>query len=382
MFARTDLLAKDVGVSSDRIRARLPRSGERLTLVDRLRVVRKRWRLLLRLAVSTSASFAIATYIFGHEQAFFAPVAAVIVLLAGVGLRQRMLFELILGVSVGVLVGELLILGIGRGVWQLALIVVITTITASFVGLKGVALTQAANSGVLLATVIPVVGAANPAVTRFIDALVGGLCAVAMILLLPRNPTRDIALEVRPLLADLHKVLQDVGRAMRTSDPALAHASLTRARGLQTQINTAMNTAANVREVAVMSPVRWRQRTEVERYSGMLSDVDNAIRDARVLARRVSTMMRLGEQPGDELTSAVEQLAHGIGLFQDGLANPAHQDAAEEALIESVRMAMEALTGDMTLNRAAVAAQIRSLAADMLFASGMTRDELDVRLRF
>ncbi|WP_162598790.1 FUSC family protein [Nocardioides gilvus] len=369
-------------MSADRFRAKLPNVSDRITVVDRLRVVRKRWRLLLRLAGATSASFAIATYIFGHEQAFFAPIAAVIVLLAGVGLRQRMLFELILGVAVGVLVGELLILGIGRGVWQLALIVVITTITASFAGLKGVALTQAANSGVLLATVIPVAGAANPAVTRFIDALVGGLCAVAMILLLPRNPTRDIALEVRPLLVDLQAVLRDVARAMRTSDPALAHASLTRARGLQNQINSAMNTAANVREVAVMSPVRWRQRPEVERYAGVLTDVDNAIRDARVLARRVSTMMRLGEQPGEQLTSAVEQLAHGIGVFQDGLAQPSERAHGEEALIESVRMAMEALTGEMTLNRAAVAAQIRSLAADMLFASGMTRDELDVRLRF
>lgn len=353
-----------------------------LTLKQRLVQVRKRWRLLLRLAVSTSASYAIATEIFGHQQAFFAPVAAVVVLLAGVGLRQRLLVELILGVSLGVLVGELLIMAIGRGVWQLALIVVITVIAATFAGFKGVALTQATNSGVLLAAVLPVAGGANPAVTRFIDALLGGFCALAMILLLPRNPTRDLDLEVRPLLSDLRGVLESVAGAMRTMDPAAAHAALTRARGLQDKITAAQTTAANVREVATMSPMRWSQRGEVARYASVLDDVDNAIRDARVLARRVSSMMRMGEEPGEELAHAVEELARGVGVFQDVLALPGERARAENQLVEAVRIAMAALTDEMTLNRAAVAAQIRSLAADVLFAGGMSRDELDVRLNF
>ena len=369
-------------MSADRSPRRLPTLGPRLTVSARLRVVRKRWRLLLRLAVATSGAFAIATYIFGHEQAFFAPVSAVIVLLAGVGLRQRLLFELIIGVSVGVLVGELLILSIGRGVWQLALVVVLTTIIATFAGLKGVALTQAANSGVLLATVVPVMGASNPALTRFIDAMVGGVCALATIMLLPRNPTRDIDLEVRPLLAELQSILAALAAAMRSGDEALAYDSLARARGLQAQVNGAMNTSANVREVATMSPMRWGQRGEVERYAGVLVDVDNAIRDARVLARRVASMIRLGELPGAELSLAVERLASGVGVFHDTLADPGERVKAQNELVESVRIAMEALTDEMTLNRAAVAAQIRSLAADVLYAGGMTRDELDIRLNF
>lgn len=353
-----------------------------LTLAERLGAVRKRWRQLLRLAVATSGAFAIATNIFGHEQAFFAPVAAVVVLLAGAGLRLRMLIELMLGVALGVLVGELLILVIGRGVWQLALIVVITVITATFLGFKGIALTQSTNSGVLLAAVIPVAGVANPAVTRFIDALVGGLCALAMVLLLPRHPTRDLDLQVRPLLTDLRRVLETLARAMRGMDPGLAYEALSRARGLQDQVNTAQTTAANVREVATMSPMRWSHREEVDRYTSVLQDVDNAIRDARVLARRAASMMRLGEEPGDRLATAVEELAEGVGVFQDVLALPGERARAENLLVDAVRIAMEALTDEMTLNRAAVAAQIRSLAADVLYAGGMTRDELDVRLRF
>jgi uncharacterized membrane protein YgaE (UPF0421/DUF939 family) len=372
----------DGGVSDVRWGLRIRALVPRMTLAERSRAVARRWRQLVRLAAATAGAFAISTHVLGHQQAFFAPIAAVIVLVAGVGLRQRMVLELVLGVAIGVLVGELLIVAIGRGVWQLALIVVITMAAAVFAGLKGVALTQAANSGVLLASVVPAAGASNPAVTRFLDALVGGLCGLAMVLLLPRHPTRDLTREVRPLLEELERILASLARAMRTGDPVLAEETLTTARGLQGRVDTALNTAANVAEVAAMSPVRWRQRSEVERYAGVLGDIDNAIRDARVLARRVTSMLRLGEDCSELMAASVEALAEGVRVFEVGLDRPDLYDAAQEQLVESVRLAVSALTDQMTLNRAAVAAQVRSLAADMLFASGMTRDELDVRLDF
>lgn len=353
-----------------------------MTVRQRWHEVARRWRLLVRLAAATSLAFALSTHVLGHQQAFFAPVAAVIVLLAGVGLRQRLLLELVLGVAVGVLVGEILILGIGRGAWQLALIVVLTTSSAVFAGLKGVSLTQAANSGVLLAAVVPAAGADNPAMTRFVDALVGGFCALAMIMLVPRNVTRDVEGQIRPLLDELEEVLGAVAGAVRANDPRAADAALARARGLQAQVSAALNTAANVQEVATMSPLRWRHRDEVARYASLLIDVDYAIRDARVLARRVATMIRLGEECGNPMAAAIEALARGVRLFEVDLGTPAQYAAAQEQLVDSVRGAVAAASADMTLNRAAVAAQVRSLAADVLLASGMTQAELDVRLDF
>ena len=354
----------------------------RLSFEERCRAVARKWRLLLRLAMASSLAFAFSTHVLHHQQAFFAPVAAVVVLLAGVGLRQRLMAELILGVAVGVLVGELLILAIGRGVWQLALVVALTTTSAVFAGLKGVSLTQAANSGVLLAAVVPAAGAANPAMTRFLDALVGGVCAMVMVLLVPRNATRDIDKEVRPLLSQLWRVLDGVAEALRVSDPGVAEATLARARSLQAQVNTALNTAENVREVATMSPVRWRQRSDVARYAAVLIDLDNAIRDARVLARRVSTTLRLGEDCGPGMDHAVEALSRGVREFDEALTHPDRMEQAQASLVESVRIAVESLQAGMTLNRAAVVAQVRSLAADMLQATGMSRDDLDVRLDF
>lgn len=364
-------------------RERLPRVPlPRLTVRERFGLVRGRWRTLLRLGVATAAAYAFSTHVLGHQQAFFAPVAAVIVLLAGAGMRGRLMVEVILGVAFGVLVGELLVLTIGRGPWQLALVVVLTTASSVFAGLKGVALTQATNSAVLLASVIPVAGSGNPAFTRFTDALVGGVCALAMTLLLPRNALRDIDHEVRPLLTQVEHVLESVARAMAERSAETADAALTTARGLQSQVNAALTTAGNVAEIASLSPWRWRQRSEVTRYGNVLADIDNAVRDARVLARRVATMLRIGELPDEHLTRSVAMLADGVHLYEGRLGPDADVEAARDQLIEAVHLAVTSQREKITLNSAAVASQVRSLAADVLLASGMTTHELDSRLNY
>lgn len=338
--------------------------------------------------MATAAAYAVSTGVLGHQQAFFAPVAAVIVIIAGAGQRARTLIELVVGVALGVLVGELLILLIGRGGWQIATVVALTVVAATLVGLKGLALTQAANSSVLLAAVVPAAGAGNPAVTRFLDAIVGGLCGLAMVLLLPRNPVRDIDTQVQRLLDRLADVLERTARALRTGDAGLAEAALVDARGAQSVMDDVSSTALLVVEIARMSPVRWRQRGDVARYIASVPDLDNALRDSRVLARRAGAMLRHGEPAPPGLADAVDQLAAAVRVFAHDVAIPAidpDADAfvrARPHLVDAARSAVTCLTGQMTLNSAAVAAQVRSLAADLLRATGLTRDDLDTLLDF
>lgn len=349
---------------------------------DRLLKVRKRWRLLTRLGFATAGAFFISTQLLGHSQAFFAPISAVIVIVAGAGVRARTLLELVLGVSVGVLVGELLILAIGRGTWQIALVVVLTVVISTLVGIKGLALTQAANSSVLLVAVVPAVNAGNPAVTRFVDALIGGCAGLAMILLVPRNPVRDIDVEVQVLLRRLSGVLAGCAEAMRSGDETLAERALEEARALQPALQALEATAANVTEIARMSPMRWKQRDHLGLYVGAIRDVDNAIRDARVLARRISAMLRHNESAPPDMHLAVDSLARAVGSFADDLSQRDNFAEARRELVEAARIAVMALPAAMTMNAAAIAAQIRSLAADLLLASGAGRDEIDESLDF
>lgn len=361
-----------------RLRLRRPASSLR----DRLYVLRRRWRTLIRLGMGTGLVYFFATQAFDHQQPFFAPIACIIVLIAGAGLRGRTSFELVLGVAIGVLVGELLILGIGRGTWQMALIVTLTVVIGTLLDLKGLALTQSATSSVLLAAVLPVAGTGNPAVTRFLDALLGGAVGLAMILLIPRNPVRDIDREVQGFLTRLAAILSRTAQALRTADATLADIALDEARSMQPQVEKMESTAANVSEIARMAPMRWKQRDHVETYVATVRDLDNAVRDARVLARKTSALLRHDEMVPPDMDVAIDALAKAVGIFADDLSENDDFEAARQELVEAARMASAALPEAMTMNSASVAAQVRSLAADLLYASGYTRDEIDERLEF
>jgi Fusaric acid resistance protein-like len=64
----------------------------------------------------------------GHPRPFFAPIAAVVSLNGARRLRRAV--ELVVGVSVGVGVGDLLIAAIGSGAWQISLVVALAMAAA------------------------------------------------------------------------------------------------------------------------------------------------------------------------------------------------------------------------------------------------------------
>lgn len=366
----------------DILRARRRARSSDESFAARLDHLRHRWRLLLRLALATGAAYFVATELLGHPQAFFAPIAAVITLIAGGGARTRTMIELVVGVAIGVLVGELLILWIGRGPWQVALVVVLAVAVATVLGLTGLALTQAATSSVLLTAVLPVAGAGNPAVTRFIDALVGGICGLIAIQLIPRNVVRDIDHEVQGVLRGLAAVLRLEARALREQDSRLADQSMADAQRMQPMLSTLSTTATNVAEVARISPIRWRQRAHVELYASTVIDLDNAVRDARVMGRKISALLRHREPVPEGLDAAIDGLASAVEIFASDLSERDDFEEARRELIDAARMASVALPAAATMNSAAIAAQVRSLAADLMYASGYTRDEIDERLDF
>jgi uncharacterized membrane protein YgaE (UPF0421/DUF939 family) len=368
-------------VARDRLLARrLGRTG--VPMSERWDLLKRRWRLLLRLSIATSTAYFFADRVLGHQQAFFAPIAAVITLIAASGVRRvRTLAELVVGVATGVLVGELLILLIGRGPWQIALVVVLAVAVGTLAGLTGLALNQAATSSVLIAAVVPI-GNGNVAATRFLDALVGGLCGMAMILLIPRNVVRDIDREVQIVLSRLAAVLRLEAEALRERDSKLADRSMNDAQIMRGLVASLGTTAGNVAEVARISPIRWRQRAHVELYAATVRDLSNAVYDAHTMGRKISALLRHGELVPDDLDTAIDALAAAVEIFASDLSERDDFEEARLELIEAARMASLALPAAATMNSAAIAAQIRSLAADLMYASGYTREEIDERFDF
>src|SRR5438128_767662 len=76
---------------------------------------------LLQATVAATTAWMVAKHVVHHHQPFFAPIAAAVALNASVGERGLNAVRMLLGVFLGIAVGELAILGFGGGYGTLAL---------------------------------------------------------------------------------------------------------------------------------------------------------------------------------------------------------------------------------------------------------------------
>ena len=131
-----------------------PAAGSRLGehLTGRLSCWRSVAVPVVQTALAAGLSWFVAVHFFGHHAPLFAPVAAIVCTDMTHGQRLRRSIELILGASVGLGVGGLLISAIGTGPWQIAVVVALATSVAVLLDGRAVINVQAAVSAILMAT--------------------------------------------------------------------------------------------------------------------------------------------------------------------------------------------------------------------------------------
>ncbi|TYC05074.1 aromatic acid exporter family protein, partial [Micromonospora sp. WP24] len=146
----------DDGETRDGGPARTPAALARLrdraaaSLPDRLRRVRAGGGLAVQAGLAAGLAWWVADNLLHIPQPLFAPISAVVALAASVGQRIRRTVELIVGVSVGVLIGDALIYLVGTGVWQLGLIVVLSIVVSVLLGGGPSVMVQAGATAVLI----------------------------------------------------------------------------------------------------------------------------------------------------------------------------------------------------------------------------------------
>lgn len=133
-------------------------------------------------ALAAGLSWLVALHVVGHGTPFFAPIAAVVCLGLTSGRRLRRVLELIVGVSLGIGIGDGLLSVIGTGPWQLALVVALAMSIAVLLDGGPVITTQAAVSAILVATLY--LPGDMTGVSRMVDALIGGVTALVMVVAL------------------------------------------------------------------------------------------------------------------------------------------------------------------------------------------------------
>ena len=252
------------------------------------------WRTLIQTAAAATIAYLVASEVVGHEQPFFAPIAAIITLGITVGQRRRRAVELALGVAVGIAVADGLVLITGPGAGALALVVLLAMATAVFLGSGQIFATQAAVSAVLIAVLQPPDDGLSAA--RFVDALIGGGVALLVnSLLLPADPLRLVRRAAEPVLDELAATLESIAQAIESGDQEAAERALLQARDLD-ELEAHLLEAVDVsRETARFAPARRRDRRHVDFYADAAAQIDLAIRNVRVLARGAVRGARLEE---------------------------------------------------------------------------------------
>lgn len=343
-------------------------------LLARVKRVRGSSGPILQCAVAAGLAWLVAANVIGHPSPFFAPISAIICLGVSLGARLRRAAELVVGVSLGVLVGDLLIAWIGSGWWQIILVVVLAMAIAVFADGAALLVAQAGSSAVLVATLLP--PGQSGGLARCIDALVGGAVGLLVAGLLPTDPVAPVRRTSRQLLDELAQVLTGTADALRADDPDRASEVLRKARATQPVIDELRAALRGGAEITRVSPLLRRRRGVLRRFTELAERSDYAMRNARVLARRCLAALQAGEPAAPQLADIINELAAAVGVLTAQLHRDGHREQAREPVLDVVRHAVE-------LDQAwrpgpsemVMLAQVRSIALDLLQATGMTRGE-------
>ena len=330
-------------------------------------------RPIVHTAVAAPVAWLVATELLGHEQPFFAPISAVVTLGLTIGQRGRRAVEIAFGVALGIAIADALVLAVGTGTLQIALVVALAMTAVRLVGGGPFVASQAAVSAVLVATLQPPTDGFT--FDRFGDALAGGGIALAVAaLVLPVDPVELIRRMSQPVLLELAAVLDDVAAALESRDSELAERALVRAHDSDALLADLDEGVAAARESARMSVSRRHSRSLVTAYAESMRNLDLAVGNVRVVARGALRAISLDDRTPADLLVALHQLAEavrGIGSALEG-AEPTSSDAGEAArrAAASANAALEE-TGNMSALH--LIGQVRSTAVDLLRVLGADR---------
>ena len=336
--------------------------------VDRLR---SRSFFIGQCALAAGVAWAIARYVVGHPQPFFAPVAAMVCLGFSFGQRLSRVAELMVGVAVGVGVGDVFVRIFGTGVPQIVFVVALAMSIALLLGAGTLMSTQAGVQAALVATLLP-----NPSAgfSRWIDAVVGGLVALAAATIAPAAAISRPRQQASAVLNELSEILVETADGLRSRAEDAVSDALRRARASESLLDDLRSAANEGVAVVRLSPFRRRHRGRVQEIADLVVPLDRAIRNIRVLVRRCAVSVWRDEAMPAEYPQLLERLADGTRLIGESLFEP-HADVAAHRVLGELGRRTAEMPLPTGLSAVVVLAQIRSTVVDLLELTGTTYDE-------
>lgn len=326
----------------------------------------------LQITVAAVASYSIAHYLLGHP----APFVSVAVTITSLGLtrdaRPRKVLDAALGVTIGIALSELIVLVIGKGVWQVAIVLFITLVVArAFSPNPAFAIAAAVQSAIVV--IVP--GPVDAVFTRSIDAIVAGVIALLVTALIPRDPRRVAARDARLLFSVFHESLAGAVEALSLGNAPAAELALERLRRTQALVDNWRTSLDTALAVARISPWLRRYLPELLVQERVFTGADLASRHLRTITRRIAVIVSNGT-PRPNLAGLLGELANAIDLLGRELDDRTLAGSSRTALVDlAQRLDPATVTPEGELRETLIVVLVRPLVVDLLLATGMDGNE-------
>lgn len=355
------------------------------------------WRLRLygllavQAGVAASLAWFVGAQFLDNPAPVLAPTTAVGIVAASMGSRLRRTVELLIGVILGLAVGDALMPLFGIGAWQTGVVVVLAIIVAVLLKGGGSLLTQAGGTAVLIATLEPPVRELS--VPRFVDAAVGGLIGLAVgLLLVPIHPQRTVKRLAEPVLDPAVAALHDLAAALRRRDLGGAEQSLTNLRVLGSRMTALDEGLGAAQEVVRLAPLRWRERRSLAFYTEAVRHLERSLYACRAITRRLAKALRDGEPVPEEFPAAIDLLASSVQTLRCAIRARAEPLEARQQILTAVELVGKAQgeaapdpirphSHRLGYSGMIAAGEFRTAAHDLLIASGLNTDEAAALVR-
>lgn len=355
-------------------------AGQPIKRSSTIRFLKRRARLGLRrsmnsvvhallMAVCAVSAYYFAEKVLGHTSPLFAATSAIVALGFTRDPRLRRVLEVGIGCTIGIAVGDTLLHWLGAGIWQAALVVFLSILLARFLDSGAIFTTQLALQS-LLVVLLPI--PPGGPFTRSLDAVVGGCFALAATFLIPRDPRRQPKDELKEVLGEMSLVLRECASALSYNDSTTAWHALVRARSQQSRIDAMRQGLRGSLEIATLSPLYRRHLNEVESLAHLMERVDYAMRSARMLARRLTSVINnaaLSDAGSVHLADVLSETAAAVDELGSALSDTTSRSSlshAQDALADIATRLHPARLEITRMEGETVVLLFRTLMVDLL----------------
>jgi uncharacterized membrane protein YgaE (UPF0421/DUF939 family) len=332
---------------------------------------------ILQIVLGASSGYAIAHFGLGHA----IPLLAVTVTITALGFsrdaRPRRVLQTAVGMVLGIALSEIMLQVLGPGIWQIAVVLSIALLGARFIsGSATFALTVG-----LQAVLVQMLPAPEGGVfVRSIDGLIGGLTALAVTALIPRDPRGLARTDAGRLFDVFLDSLDALKLALRDVNLEVADDTLRQVRRTQPLVDNWRLSLDSAISIARISPFLRKYRDELIGQVRLMRGMDLATRNLRVVVRRVDFLIR-DNQPRPYLADLMEQIADATRVLARGIAEPELLGDAQEMLVAVIQQLDPKRHGIADqVREASVLLLLRPLLVDLLCASGMSEEDARAEL--